>query len=153
MKCLLFVLLLLLTVSCNKFNKPETMVYTRSSLWIVDNLTEETITISWNFPEDSRHEEQVLSRELIIIGSLDSTIPYVNPDFTEIQKLAGKEEMTVSACSKESVFLNTWRLSERNSPGRQFFDELLWEKTENAYYLKMTDVVWHFKIMPEDIGM
>lgn len=147
MKRLLFVLLLLLTVSCT----PETMVYTRHSSWIVDNLTEETITILWNFPADRRNEEQVLPRGFLMIGSLNSTIPYVNLDFTEIQKLAGKEEMTLSLCSKEGVILKTWRWSERNSPGRQFFNELLWEKTERVDYPKMTDVFWHFKIMPEDI--
>lgn len=150
MKRLLSALLLLFAVSCG--NKPETRVYFRSSLWIIGNATEETLNVSWNFPGDSRSEEHLRPRDLTSIGSVDSTIPYVKPEFGEIQKLAGEEEMTISLYSDDGKLLKEWRWSERDSPGRQIFDESLWEKDETEYYNKITDAVWHFYILPEDIG-
>lgn len=150
MKRLLSALLLLLAVSCG--NKPETRVYIRSSLWIIGNATEEAFNVSWNFPGDSRSEEHLRPRDLTSIGSVDSTIPYVKPEFGEIQKLAGEEEMTISLYSDDGKLLKEWRWSERDSPGRQIFDESLWEKDETEYYNKITDAVWHFYILPEDIG-
>ena len=132
---LLYALVLLFAVSCG--NKPETRVYFRSSLWIIGNATEETLNVSWNFPEDSRSEELLRPRDLTSIGSVDSTIPYVKPEFGEIQKLAGEEEMTISLYSDDGKLLKEWRWSERDSPGRQIFDESLWEKDETEYYNNM----------------
>ena len=147
---LLYALVLLFAVSCG--NKPETRVYFRSSLWIIGNATEETLNVSWNFPGDSRSEEHLRPRDLTSIGSVDSTIPYVKPEFGEIQKLAGEEEMTISLYSNDGTPFNEWRWSERESPGRQLLDGRLWENDETEYYNKITDAVWHFYILPEDIG-
>lgn len=60
--------------------------------------------------------------------------------------------MTISLYSDDGKLLKEWRWSERDSPGRQIFDESLWEKDETEYYNKITDAVWHFYILPEDIG-
>ena len=61
-----------------------------------------------------------------------------------------EKSLTVVVNGKE---VRKWFLSEKDGPGRQFFDESRWEHTVD-YDGNMPDTFkWVFDILPEDIGM
>ena len=61
-----------------------------------------------------------------------------------------EKSLTVLVEGKE---VRKWLLSEKDGPGRQFFDESRWEHTVD-YDGNMPDTFkWVFDILPEDIGV
>ncbi len=55
---------------------------------------------------------------------------------------------SVQVLSTEGVVLRTWRESEQNEPGRQFFNKAFWTGTGNPQGI---DSSWTFEILPEDL--
>lgn len=130
----------------------NTLVYVRCAKWSVKNTTEKTLYISWKFSGGRRYEEHLLPGYWCCIGRLDSTIPYVESDFEDMLLLNEEDgDITVSIYSEDKKLLKMWKWSERDDPGRQLFDESLWEKnTEDNH--KLINTYWRFYILPEDIG-
>lgn len=145
---------MMLLTGCGKLinDRFDTLVYVRCSEWSVRNNTEETLYISWKFSGERRYEEHLLPGYWCCIGHLDSTIPYVESDFEDILLLNEEDgDITVSLYSDDKKPLKTWKWSERHEPGRQLFDESLWEKSTEDNH-KLINTYWRFYIVPEDIG-
>ena len=66
------------------------------------------------------------------------------------------DQLWYGVCDSISIQINgkivqTWRKSERDEPGKQFFNSQFWTKSLETREEK-TCTVWTFEILPEDIG-
>lgn len=115
--------------------------------WRVKNSTGDTIFLLRNFS---------VSHHVVIPN--DSMVMVFEAGI--LQRDEGKEmfrwlldaivaEDSLTVFNKDHVKLKTWIESQRNDPGKQFFNEKYWEKRkwESGYMFHE----WTFELLPEDI--
>jgi uncharacterized lipoprotein YehR (DUF1307 family) len=152
LQIVLALMLSVILTSCDPAEIFEDSLY--KGHWIIHNTASDTIKISYTSYKNVH----------FIIPPSSSIDPFYTPEGADI----GNRKSAADACfncfyasatgvedsiivySKSDKELKVWKESDKDSPGKQFFNESSWTKTtyEADGYI---NYVWTFTILPDDI--
>jgi hypothetical protein len=153
LKILAVIITALLMVSCRLFIPKSPDGYGR--IWTIDNRSKQEIVIHSTLLDDGsfsiRH-----GQEWNYFSDHRDDMPSFDELLTAHLKI---EEDPMFSIEVNGVMVKTWRYSERNDPGRQYFNEQFWTKEFNGESVPETRWTvnpppiyqWTFEILPEDI--
>lgn len=151
MKKIVFIFAIaLISVSCD----PKKWVATYATSWYVKNNTDQILIITTSpFIEA---DAVVDPGDSALVHSFNPFQYLGEPAFdTFYDAWNGKpeHEWCISVSSKDGLFLKKWEYIDRNSEGRQLFNESNWElyKKKNDHSDEL-NFIWVFNILPQDIA-
>ena len=144
-RCLMIALLLVGIQACD----PRECLDPRNKCeWLLKNSTGDSIIVwkNFDFPDyEIVHNDSTVVVYGAGVASYDET-----PDMFHWILDAIVIEDSLKIFSQNDVMLKIWLQSQRNDPGRQFFNEKYWQKREWGEGRYMYHE-WTFELLPEDI--
>jgi hypothetical protein len=158
-KIMLIVLLLsplFMAGSCEKFPTPDS-----SSLWRIKNSTGQTLRITVpprslivTYPVSDPIDNRIVPEHpiaLMLRDIYDGPVPPFD-SLLDVWNNLTEEDMFFEVFSNEGLLLARWNYSDKDMPGRQFFNESSWQYHEEIGGEGEIKATWTFEILPEDIS-